>query len=124
MKNSFQYWIYSILVTNEAHRKHKPKHLQIVDAIAIRHKRPIILPSIEEHIPKITQGLSYKLTNIQLKICSDRKNISTTSPTTITESNDEKFILEMTLKRTSKMARCHFMAVINEMTNQVSVLKK
>ena len=95
-----------------------------MDATAIEHNRPIILPWIEEHIPKITQGLSYKLTNIHLKICSDCKNISTTRPTTITDSNDEKFILEMTLKRTGKMPRCHFMAVINEMTNQVSVLKK
>lgn len=53
-----------IPITNEAHRKHKPKHLRIADATAIGHNRPIIFPWIEEHIPKIKQGQSYKLTNI------------------------------------------------------------
>lgn len=65
------------------------KPLQLVEATFTDATGSIPLDVFEETTPEIMLGKSYKLTNIQLKVCSGCKKISTTKQTTITEINDK-----------------------------------
>ena len=76
----------------------------------------IPLDVFEEHIPNIKQGQSYTLTNIQLKIWSGRKKVSTTRRTTITESNHEK-LTAITVQENEEEDPPTYTAVIKEVTN-------
>jgi ssDNA-binding replication factor A large subunit len=55
----------------------------------------------EDHIAILKSGKCYKMTSVQVKVWSNRKKITTTKKTIITETSDESlnlFLFNMTHK--------------------------
>lgn len=76
----------------------------------------IPLDGFEEHIPKIAQGKSYNLTNVQIKVWSDRRKITTTRTTTVTEVNNES-LNKITVKEHNAQEHPTSTALIREVAN-------
>ncbi len=92
------------------------KPLKLVEATLTDASGSIPLDVFEEHITKITEGKSYNLTNVQIKVWSKRKKIATTKKTTVTEVNNES-LNKITVKENDAEEHPTSTALIKEVTN-------